>query len=573
MSATDLDEVLRHRLHEMAPAGPVDADVVLGLVQRRRGRHHRRRVLGRAGLVAAVLVVAGALTGTSLRRAHHPVRLGSDAASGGHIDAQLLWIGSEEGPTLADPNSGRTTAVGPAGRAGRWCNTCPLVRVGDRAFVAMGGRLYAYDRGASALRDIGTADAVFPTSDGDGLMVAGAGKVERRSVTGETTAGPWSVPPGYELTFPPRATATGVLVQSGGAFVRTLAEWAPATGAIRSLRTYNQLIDVFTAPGATSSTVAATDCDGGFPCWLDLTDTGTGRTTRLDSPVAGNGFYGGGAFSPDGAQLAVFVATNTGTSNPAADLGLVEVPTHRLRLVGESHSRIGEPYGYASWAPSGQWLFFDGLTGDLRVLRRGTRSARALHLAGSYSLVALNRADVATGATQVPVPSLTGQTVTQAKAALASVGLVLGIEPRLDSDDPEATVVAEEPLEGTTVVAGTTVGVRTAAPRPTPARECPKAATTLAGPAERLPTKGQTDLDRVRTVIDANRTFFVQTYGADRVVLAHRAGQVAVFGSGASRPAVEQADDYEIVAELPNRSSCPAVPASWQGVPIAFVPQ
>ena len=233
---------------------------------------------------------------------------------------------------------------------------------------------------------------MFPAADGKSILVEVDAQLVQRTLDGASTGGPWPIPEGYNLTSPARATAAGVLVETtANAFIRQLAEWQPATGAVRALGPYNDLIDAYTSPSGSSTVVARTDCDDDFPCWLLLTDTATGHVTRVDSPIPGNGFYGGGAFSPDGSQLAVFVATNTGTTNPAAKLAVVDVATGQLRLIDGSETPVGEPYGYASWSPSGGWVFFGGLSGDLHVLRRGRSEAQALRLAGSYSLVALDR--------------------------------------------------------------------------------------------------------------------------------------------------------------------------------------
>jgi hypothetical protein len=70
-------------------------------------------------------------------------------------------------------------------------------------------------------------------------------------------------------------------------------------------------------------------------------------------------------------------------------------------LIDESDVPVGENYGYASWSPSGDWLFFDALSGNVRVLRRDSDEARELHLAGAYSLVAIDRQPKSTGTSAV----------------------------------------------------------------------------------------------------------------------------------------------------------------------------
>jgi hypothetical protein len=87
----------------------------------------------------------------------------------------------------------------------------------------------------------------------------------------------------------------------------------------------------------------------------------------------------------------VFIATNKGSVNPAARLGIVDVGSGQLRVIDESDMPVGESYGYASWSPSGHWLFFDALSENVRALRRGSDDARELHLSGAYSLIAIDR--------------------------------------------------------------------------------------------------------------------------------------------------------------------------------------
>ena len=56
---------------------------------------------------------------------------------------------------------------------------------------------------------------------------------------------------------------------------------------------------------------------------LDIADTGTGRNLTVHSPLP-YGFDIGGAFSPEGSRLAVFVKTNSGAVNPAMQLAIVD---------------------------------------------------------------------------------------------------------------------------------------------------------------------------------------------------------------------------------------------------------
>ena len=392
MTPNDVDAVLRDGLvRDSGLESQVDVDAVLDSVQRRvRRRRHRRRV-ATVATVAAIVAVGGALASLAYDR-REPVQVGppdSESDSRGEIDADLLWVGVQ-GPTRADPNTGDTVTIEPRNGI-TWCATCPFVSVGDRAFTSQGERIYAYTPGDTELRDIGAGDDVFAAADGQSIFVVADSQLEQRTVQGAIIAGPWPIPGGYNLTFPPRATSTGVLVEeTANAFIRQLAEWHPSTGEIQPIGSHNRLIDTYIAPDGTT-TIARTDCTTNFPCWLLLTDTSTGQTSRVDSPVPGNGFYGGGAFSPDGSQLAVFIATNRGSVNPAARLGIVDVASGDLRVIDKSDVPVGESYGYASWSPSGSWLFFDGLSNNVRALRRDSDEARELHLTGAYSLIAIDR--------------------------------------------------------------------------------------------------------------------------------------------------------------------------------------
>ena len=300
--------------------------------------------------------------------------------------------------------------LGAAAFPGTCAPVCPFVRVGDQAFISLGKRLLVYTPGSTGLSDLGSADAVFPTSDGRSLLVVLGRQVEQRTVRGKLSGGPWQIPTGYLLTSPERATAAGILVERiTVSFPLPLSEWNPVTGALRQLGSDERVIDTYTAPGSPTSTIAATDCaTSSSPCWLNLIDSATGKTVRIASPIPGdpvrreNGFDGGGAFSPDGSQLAVFVR-EAAVLGPQAKLGIVDLRRHELRLIDGSDVGLGELFGYASWSPSGQSLFFGGLSETanrtkprVMVLQKGSTHAYALSVAGDYSLVAVQESKAGT---------------------------------------------------------------------------------------------------------------------------------------------------------------------------------
>jgi len=167
---------------------------------------------------------------------------------------------------------------------------------------------------------------------------------------------------------------------------------------------------------------------------------------------------------------------------------------------------------------------------------------------------------------RVVVPDVTGRNVGEARAALNGAGLSAGIDPSIDSDDAEATVVAQEPPAGQTVDRGATVGLRTAAPVPDDNIQCPNAVhRRRSNSADVLPPEGQTTLDRVRG-LDLS-TIRARHPTVERVLLAHRDGDVWT-----SDGRIVSADDYWLVAYI-DPVECPASPEFHNSVPVVFVPQ
>lgn len=199
------------------------------------------------------------------------------------------------------------------------------------------------------------------------------------------------------------------------------------------------------------------------------------------------------------------------------------------------------------------------------VIGRDARGMAVAAFGGAYG-----RSSDTLAGPPAAVPDIVGRTVADARRDLESVGFTLGVDRDLDSDESSATVVAQEPRAGARVARGAVVGVRTAAPRPAASAECTAAATVLHGSPDGVPARGQTDLATVRRVVDQDRRALAQTYRASRVLLAHRGGDV-YRPDNSSTPSVEAANDYEIVIELSSPDACPAAPAAWNGVPLAFV--
>ena len=123
-----------------------------------------------------------------------------------------------------------------------------------------------------------------------------------------------SLPDGWYLlnpdlnTDPTPVVANGIVVATwpGPEQNRALGIWSPSTGRVRTLGTVWQVTATYTAPGARSSLVAwnPASCGTSAVCTLKITNTGNYSSRIVVSPIGS--FLWGGAFSPDGHQLAVF---------------------------------------------------------------------------------------------------------------------------------------------------------------------------------------------------------------------------------------------------------------------------
>lgn len=391
MNETDIDDRITERFDGAAVPPTPDVHLVVADVGRRVRRMRRRRIQTRVGaLVAAAAVVA--VVAATVTREDSP----SDVATTPSADAaaepvQLLTIGYREGPQLADPQTGNQSPLGPSmGSGWQWCNTCLLIRVGDRAYTVQNDRLFSYTAGDGQLRDIGTADAVLANGTGDGLLVRHGDKIGPAALDGSPTGPPSVLPDGYTLTEQPHAVGDWILISKKSGFIGELAAWNPATGAVQSLGSYNQLIDA-RVDGNGDPLVAWTTCpSGSFPCSLVIGNID--GTVRRESPppVKGNGFYLGGAFSPDVTKLATTVTLHEGTNNPDAGLVIIDVASGETHLVADSRFVVGEPYGYVTWSPDGTTVYFNGTNfyDSVRAYTPSNDRLTELKFPGTYYSVA-----------------------------------------------------------------------------------------------------------------------------------------------------------------------------------------
>ena len=400
------------------------------LFKEARQRRRRRWLFGGIAMVALTAGVIAAVVISSAMTAVRPPANGAPTATTSPAplaaERDLVWagsasraVGSSRNATqlvLGDAVSGTVRRIGSPILLG--CGGCAIVRAGNSLFVGEADGIYRLDRPRYRATKIANGEIVFPATVPGRLFVASGSPAEPQgdnvhliTTTGKDLGGPWPTPQGYWIASPPRATTEGIVVQKVIAPISpsalpaaspTLAIWNPMTGSIGHVFDLGaSLIDTTTVDGHT--TVAwLRELRGhcfypGEDCQLVLTDLTTGLD-RVIAPPGGLGFIGGGAFSPDGKTLAAFTLVHSNLTNDTMQLALIDVGTGQVSPVSKSTGQFGEPYGFATWSPSGQSVFFGGV-GQIRTsfqelrigaYQIGASSATALPFPVNYSAVAVN---------------------------------------------------------------------------------------------------------------------------------------------------------------------------------------
>ncbi|HVA08940.1 MAG TPA: hypothetical protein VNG12_19580 [Acidimicrobiales bacterium] len=260
-------------------------------------------------------------------------------------------------------------------------------RGGPDVSAANGGtRIAALDIGSGRVRSLGAGINLTTTTDGRDLLVAlDSSHLVTLSPTGARLSSEWTVPSGYTLNtyasqHPLAAVAGGIAIESAHPSPTSgtygLAIWYPSRGTIRVLGHDAFVIGSYTRPGSNHSLLAWIDGSGAGADVnrLAITDTATMTTRLVSSPLGGvfssavsqygsdvaefgSNFLGGGAFSPDGRQLAAFVSAFRPHDWPNVQLVLVNPNTGSVQLIANTLIQIGEPAGWATWSPTGSDLF------------------------------------------------------------------------------------------------------------------------------------------------------------------------------------------------------------------------
>lgn len=169
-----------------------------------------------------------------------------------------------------------------------------------------------------------------------------------------------------------------------------------------------------------------------------------------------------------------------------------------------------------------------------------------------------------------PVPDVLGQDLGQAARTLAGVGLGLSLDEG-SATAQDAVVVAQRPSPGVTATSREIL-VSAATSAPPGATQCPDAVARTTGDPDVLPAAGNTTLERVQDILASSGTAMVQQFNAVRTELASRNGEVwRKLPSG--DVTTDAVADFQIVVVLAGPDACPAAPASYNGVPLAFVPE
>jgi hypothetical protein len=376
----------------LAPPGPDRTHPVQVLFAAARRRRRRLRLTGLAVVLALALAAAG-LAVTLTRHRTVPAGTGTWAEGGaaGAARAPLVaWVDYDQHLHLGSLATLRQRVVADADAD----PATPLVQAGGRLdWVDAGGgnvpgRGYSQevirqlDPATGKVRILGAGDWVFPSPDGRQLFISQPGDASLMELAADGSGQPrrlvlpasWHLPGGYSV-----AVGRGILVQSrddraaGG--YPALAVWDPQARRLTVIgRGYPQMASAYTPAGGRSGLVAwiGRDCEIGQNCPIRITNLSTRSTRIVHSPRPG-GFALGGAFSPNGRQLAAFV--NVGAS---AELALVDTRTGQLRLVGSVRFGLGDDIAWAHWLPDGERLLAGGLDAAY-VVTAATAASRPLY--------------------------------------------------------------------------------------------------------------------------------------------------------------------------------------------------
>jgi hypothetical protein len=343
-------------------------------------RRRRRRIRLTGLVIVVALAVAAVALGLAWprqpagRAGGGPAPAAGSGAAQGATGPQLAWVNASNRLVLGDLTTFTTRVVAEV-------NADPSVPL-----VAFGGHLYWVNQDGGQVdgaywpqtieelnlatgmsTDIGPGEYMFVSADGRRLYISQTDTTLAElpaSAPGPTRqlalpAG-WYLPRGFSV-----AVANGIVVQSNDAQAPAhppdLAVWNPQTGQLMVIgraigNDVANVIGAYTPPGAGYSLLAWTPATcRNLLCPITITNTATLASRTLRSP-RGYGFVLGGAFSPDGRQLAVFVNDSPQAGGQTAELAIASTATGTVRLIPAVRMTVGEDIDWVRWLPGGTRL-------------------------------------------------------------------------------------------------------------------------------------------------------------------------------------------------------------------------
>jgi hypothetical protein len=357
-----------------------------------RRRRRRRRLVSAvavAGLAASILAAAAWIGGWP---APGPGASGGSPPAGtagqSAMSPSVAWVdydGRLHVANLATAQqrvAARTTAY----------PVTPLVQAGGNIYWVDWGSGFPVvrelDLATGTTRDLGYGMSVFASSDGGHVFIARTGtSVTEIPASGSGQDLELRAPSGWYVAAKPIAVAGGIVVQSADEQANPrparIAVWNLRTGAVTVLgqtvaSAYFGPISAVTPPGAGYSLVAwmPSRCKLLINCPIQVTNTATGSSITLQSPMP-HGFALGGAFSPDGREIAVIVNTGRGPCCATAELAIASSRTGSVRLVPRARFTIGQDVAWVQWLPGGRQLLAGAGNGSY-IVDAATLSARPL---------------------------------------------------------------------------------------------------------------------------------------------------------------------------------------------------
>jgi hypothetical protein len=294
-------------------------------------------------------------------------------------DYTLLYA-SQSGPRLLALDGSQPSIVMPTGPGDL---ERPLRVAGGVVFVHQAIAYFLATPIHGPPRALIAADHLFPAIPGQVGVQRGLGPepvtVQFLSIPPGTGAiSPlWQLPAGYQAVA---QSAGGILVDDMSGELRTLSLASGQLGPI-----LGQAATVIDTHLDTVAWRASVGCDSG-ECPLHITDATTGADRVVAPPPGHHGFFDGGAFSPDGTQLAAFVSAPP-TTSPRSELVIIDVASSIIHPVTNGEIQIGEPGGAAVWTPDATTVIFSGNNGPMLAYRPADTQVLVTNVPASYSFV------------------------------------------------------------------------------------------------------------------------------------------------------------------------------------------